>query len=36
MIEKYDIDIILIGNGIVFRELEIFVLEMIKEIDSEV
>ncbi|HBG7257114.1 Tex family protein [Clostridioides difficile] len=36
LIEKYDIDIISIGNGTASRESEIFVLEMIKEIDREV
>ena len=36
LIEKYDIDIISIGNGTASRESETFVSEMIKEIDSEV
>ncbi|MCJ0407542.1 RNA-binding transcriptional accessory protein [Clostridioides difficile] len=36
LIEKYDIDIISIGNGTASRESEIFVSEMIKEIDREV
>ena len=36
MIEKYDIDIISIGNGTASREAETFVSEMIKEIDNEV
>lgn len=36
MIEKYDIDIISIGNGTASRESETFVSEMIKEIDREV
>ncbi|CCL25045.1 RNA-binding transcriptional accessory protein [Clostridioides difficile] len=36
LIEKYDIDIISIGNGTSSRESETFVSEMIKEIDSEV
>ncbi|HBF1286265.1 Tex family protein [Clostridioides difficile] len=36
LIEKYDIDIISIGNGTASRESETFVSEMIKEIDNEV
>lgn len=36
LIEKYDIDIISIGNGTASRESETFVSEMIKEIDREV
>ncbi|AXU81450.1 RNA-binding transcriptional accessory protein [Clostridium sp. HMSC19D02] len=36
LIEKYDIDMISIGNGTASRESETFVSEMIKEIDSEV
>ncbi|HIF5188803.1 TPA: Tex family protein [Clostridioides difficile] len=36
LIEKYDIDIISIGNGTASRESETFVSEMIREIDSEV
>ncbi|MDL0413822.1 Tex family protein [Clostridioides difficile] len=36
LIEKYDIDILSIGNGTASRESETFVSEMIKEIDSEV
>ncbi|HBE9430667.1 Tex family protein [Clostridioides difficile] len=36
LIEKYDIDIISIGNGTASRESETFVSEMIKELDSEV
>ncbi|MCC0715163.1 Tex family protein [Clostridioides sp. ES-S-0077-01] len=36
LIEKYDIDIISIGNGTASRESETFVSEMIKDIDREV
>ncbi|MCC0633722.1 Tex family protein [Clostridioides sp. ZZV15-6388] len=36
LIEKYNIDIISIGNGTASRESETFVSEMIKEIDREV
>lgn len=36
LIEKYNIDIIAIGNGIASRESEKFVSDMIKEIDREV
>ncbi|GAA0106156.1 Tex family protein [Paraclostridium sordellii] len=36
LIEKYDIDIISIGNGTASRESEQFVSEMIKEIDRDV
>ncbi|HGM3507675.1 TPA: Tex family protein [Clostridioides difficile] len=36
LIQKYDIDIISIGNGTASRESETFVSEMIKEIDREV
>ena len=36
LIEKYNIDIIAIGNGTASRESEKFVSEMIKEIDREV
>lgn len=36
MIEKFNVDIIAIGNGTASRESEIFVVEMIKEMDKEV
>ncbi|RKD23572.1 uncharacterized protein SAMN02745883_01389 [Caminicella sporogenes DSM 14501] len=36
MIEKYKVDIIAIGNGTASRESEVFVADMIKEIDREV
>ena len=36
LIEKYDIDIIPIGNGTASRETELIVAEMLKEIDKEV
>ena len=36
LIEKYNIDIIAIGNGTASRESEKFVSDMIKEIDREV
>lgn len=36
MIEKYKVDIIAIGNGTASRESEVFVADMIKEINREV
>lgn len=36
LIEKYDIDIIPIGNGTASRETELIVAEMLKDIDKEV
>ena len=36
LIDKYNVDIISIGNGTASRESEKFVSEMIKEIDREV
>ncbi|SHJ67365.1 Tex family protein [Paramaledivibacter caminithermalis] len=36
LIEKYDIDIIPIGNGTASRETELIVAEMLREIDKEV
>ncbi len=36
MIGKYGVDMIAIGNGTASRESEVFVADMIKEIDSEV
>jgi len=36
MIEKYKVDLISIGNGTASRESEIFVADMLKEIDREV
>lgn len=36
MIEKYNIDIIAIGNGTASRESEVFVADMLKEIDREI
>jgi len=36
MIEKFNVDIIAIGNGTASRESEIFVADMIKEMDREV
>jgi uncharacterized protein len=36
LIEKYDVDVIAIGNGTASRETEIFVADMLKEIEKEV
>lgn len=36
MIKKYDVDIIAIGNGTASRESEVFVADMLKELDKEV
>ncbi len=36
MIEKYDVDIISIGNGTASKESELFVVELLKEIDKKV
>ena len=36
LIKKYNVDMIAIGNGTASRESEIFVAEMLKEIDKEV
>jgi uncharacterized protein len=36
MIKKYNVDIIAIGNGTASRESEVFVADMLKELDKEV
>ncbi len=36
LIAKYDIDIVAIGNGTASRETEMFVVEMLKELDKQV
>ena len=36
LIEKYEVDVIAIGNGTASRETEIFVADMLKEIDRDI
>ncbi|MBO8435162.1 MAG: RNA-binding transcriptional accessory protein [Tyzzerella sp.] len=36
LIDKYNVDIIAVGNGTASRESELFVVDMIKEIDKEI
>ena len=36
LIDKYNVDIIAVGNGTASRESELFVVDMIKEIDREI